>query len=99
MSKKNKIKAKGKTNQPAVKIGNLKPTRDRFFSLWIVGILTITGLCLLPLLNNGFTNWDDELYVTQNTLLRGPDWLEFSVNLLFQIIIPLQLQLWLQIIR
>ena len=26
------------------------------------------------MLSNGFTNWDDELYVTQNPLLKGPDW-------------------------
>ena len=74
MKKKAKIKARSKTNQPAIKIENLKPARDRSFSLWLFGILAITGLCLIPMLNNGFTNWDDELYVTQNTLLRGPDW-------------------------
>jgi protein O-mannosyl-transferase len=34
----------------------------------------ITALCFLPMLNNTFTNWDDEIYVTNNPLLRGPDW-------------------------
>jgi 4-amino-4-deoxy-L-arabinose transferase-like glycosyltransferase len=26
------------------------------------------------MLRNSFTNWDDEYYVIQNALLRGPDW-------------------------
>ena len=26
------------------------------------------------MLSNGFTNWDDQLYITENMLLRGPDW-------------------------
>ena len=26
------------------------------------------------MLQNGFTNWDDELYVVNNPLLHGPDW-------------------------
>ena len=34
----------------------------------------ITVLCLLPMLKNEFTNWDDEYYVINNALLRGPDW-------------------------
>jgi hypothetical protein len=33
MKKKAKIKVKSKTNQPAIKIEKLKPTRDRSFSL------------------------------------------------------------------
>jgi tetratricopeptide (TPR) repeat protein len=34
----------------------------------------ITVLCFLPMLKNEFTNWDDEYYVINNALLRGPDW-------------------------
>jgi len=74
MKKKAKIKAKSKTNQPVIKIENLKPTRDRSFSLWLIGVLAITGLCLLPMLNNGFTNWDDDVYVTNNLIIKAPDW-------------------------
>ena len=33
-----------------------------------------TILCFFPVLKNGFTNWDDIDYVTQNPLLFGPDW-------------------------
>ena len=62
MKKKARIKAKSKTNQPVAKIENLKPARDRSFSLWLFGVLAFTGLCLIPMLNNGFTNWDDDPY-------------------------------------
>ncbi|HET9826144.1 MAG TPA: tetratricopeptide repeat protein [Chitinophagaceae bacterium] len=34
----------------------------------------VTALCLFPMLKNDFTNWDDEFYVINNALLRGPDW-------------------------
>jgi len=74
MKKKAKIRAKGKTSQPAIKIENLKPSRDRSFSLWLFGVLAITGLCLLPMLKNGFTNWDDDVYVTNNLIIKSPDW-------------------------
>ena len=74
MKKKAKIKARSKTNQPATKIENLKPARDRSFALWLFGVLAMTGLCILPMLGNGFTNWDDDVYVTSNSIIRAPDW-------------------------
>ena len=36
--------------------------------------MVITAVCFSPMLQNGFTNWDDFDYVTNNPLLRGPDW-------------------------
>ncbi len=42
--------------------------------IWILLLLGITAICFFPMLSNGFTNWDDEFYVTNNLLLRGPDW-------------------------
>src|SRR6188508_1794336 len=74
MSKKNKIKARSKTNRPAIKTENLKPVRDRSFLLWLFGVLAMTGLCLIPMLSNGFTNWDDDVYVTSNLIIKAPDW-------------------------
>ncbi|HJS53962.1 MAG TPA: hypothetical protein VJ765_05440, partial [Chitinophagaceae bacterium] len=59
---------------PVTKIENLKPARDRSFSLWLFGVLALTGLCLIPMLNNGFTNWDDDVYVTSNSIIKAPDW-------------------------
>ena len=42
---------------------------------WLLLITGIAALCFSPMLNNTFTNWDDEFYVINNTLLRGPDWI------------------------
>jgi len=42
---------------------------------WILALIAITTICFLPMLKNGFTNWDDEFYVIHNQLLRGPDWI------------------------
>ena len=74
MSKKVKIRAKSKRDRPVAKPEKVKLTIDRSGLTWFFAVLAITAICLFPMLNNGFTNWDDELYVTQNTLLKGPDW-------------------------
>ena len=76
MSKKKKIRTRqGSTTliQPEAKH---KKVREKAKPLWpwILPILLITGICLSPMLFNEFTNWDDEYYVVQNRLLRGPDW-------------------------
>src|ERR1043165_6012831 len=42
--------------------------------LWALLTLIITIVCFWPMLQNGFTNWDDENYVLTNGLLSGPDW-------------------------
>jgi tetratricopeptide (TPR) repeat protein len=41
--------------------------------LWLAGILLLTFLVYLPSLDNGFTNWDDNHYVTENPLVAHPD--------------------------
>ena len=76
MSKKKKIRsAKSSVSQSS---GEAKPKkiREKRTSLlpWILPILLVTAVCLSPMLMNSFTNWDDEYYVVQNALLRGPDW-------------------------
>ena len=40
----------------------------------LLPVLALTAICYSPMLKNGFTNWDDEQYVLQNALLKGPDW-------------------------
>ncbi|HET9826142.1 MAG TPA: hypothetical protein VFP87_12470, partial [Chitinophagaceae bacterium] len=43
--------------------------------LWLLSAAIVTtAVCFIPMLKNHFTNWDDEYYVINNTLLRGPDW-------------------------
>ena len=39
--------------------------------LLLLGILLLTFIVFWPSLQNGFTNWDDTYYVTQNTLIKS----------------------------
>ncbi len=38
--------------------------------LWLAGILLITYIAYFPSLKNGFTNWDDNVYIGENTLIK-----------------------------
>jgi len=40
--------------------------------LWLGAILVLTFVVYIPCLDNGFTNWDDNHYVTTNPLLAHP---------------------------
>ncbi|HET6765767.1 MAG TPA: hypothetical protein VFH08_00165 [Chitinophagaceae bacterium] len=76
MSKKKKIKT-GKSSSTPVQPGTKqRKLKEKSMALWpwILPILLVTVICLSPMLYNEFTNWDDEYYVVQNALLRGPDW-------------------------
>ena len=73
MSKKVAIKTKAKA-RPVQKKQPVAFTFDKTGFTWMVPVLVLTAVSFLPMLGNGFTNWDDELYVTQNPLLKGPDW-------------------------
>ena len=82
MSKKKKT---GYTKPQAQKPLERKPQRLKVkrisFLPWLLPILIITGICFIPMLGNQLTNWDDEYYVVQNNLLRGPDWAGiFDIN-------------------
>ncbi|HET9745503.1 MAG TPA: tetratricopeptide repeat protein [Chitinophagaceae bacterium] len=73
MSNKVSIKTKAKTKVvPKKEQRSLSP--DKTIFPWLIPVLLITAASFFPMLANGFTNWDDELYVTQNPLLKGPDW-------------------------
>src|SRR6186997_103125 len=76
MSKKKKIKPV-KTGPAQSKSAN-KPVntkeKGKILLTWLLPILVFTGICFFPMLKNQLTNWDDEYYVVQNALLRGPDW-------------------------
>jgi tetratricopeptide (TPR) repeat protein len=45
----------------------------RAWHLCCAGILFLTFAAYLPCLNNGFTNWDDPLFVLRNPLLLNPN--------------------------
>jgi tetratricopeptide (TPR) repeat protein len=57
---------------PASTLGAARPG-PRHWPLWLAGILLLTFLVYLPSLDNGFTNWDDNHYVTENPLVAHPD--------------------------
>jgi 4-amino-4-deoxy-L-arabinose transferase-like glycosyltransferase len=74
MGKKPKISSK-KTNRPSsVAAKNATKQKKKSLLPWVLLLTVITALCLLPMLKNSFTNWDDDYYVVSNPLLRGPDW-------------------------
>ncbi|MEO1436660.1 MAG: hypothetical protein AAFV80_14065, partial [Bacteroidota bacterium] len=39
---------------------------------FLLGLLFLTALAYWPSLQNGFTNWDDEVYVVKNTMMTDP---------------------------
>ena len=71
--KKKKIKNRSKKNPP-ITTKRSASGKKRSLLPWILFVTGVTALCFFPMLKNQFTNWDDELYVIQNSLLRGPDW-------------------------
>jgi len=74
MASKKQSKAK-KTNEPKPAAARkIKKTKDYSLLPWLLVIVGITAICLFPMLQNEFTNWDDEYYVVNNPMLRGPDW-------------------------
>jgi tetratricopeptide (TPR) repeat protein len=74
MGKKNRAKTKqnfiSKTKPP----GKQSPARKKNVLPWILVAAGVSAICLSPILKDTFTNWDDEFYVVNNALLRGPDW-------------------------
>ena len=74
MAKKNKTsqnKAISPAWQEPVKI--IEQKKNTYLS-WLLSAVAITVICFLAMLQNGFTNWDDDNYVLNNALLQGPDW-------------------------
>lgn len=73
MAKKNSPKNRKPTrSKQAIPKRRITINWKRFF-LPAVLVLT-TAICFWPMLQNEFVNWDDEFYVTNNLLIRGPDW-------------------------
>src|SRR5438552_3830028 len=72
MSRKNKPRTKKVIAPQAIRKTRYKKKRSLFPLIFLM--IVLTGLCLCPMLKNEFTNWDDEYYVVNNALLRGPDW-------------------------
>jgi protein O-mannosyl-transferase len=72
---KNKRKQPTRTASPPVTQKVNAPLVSQPLPLvFVLGVCAITAIAFFPILDNGFTNWDDQLYVLENPLLRGPDW-------------------------
>jgi Flp pilus assembly protein TadD len=72
--KKQKSKSKKVSPPSAVTKTKTGLQRKQFPLVWPMLIAGVAAICFFPMLKNNFTNWDDEFYVVNNTLLRGPDW-------------------------
>jgi tetratricopeptide (TPR) repeat protein len=63
-------------SKPFAKVSGKKPSLrpgDRNTWLYALIVLFITFIFFSPSLKNGFTNWDDDLYVTENIMVKNPD--------------------------
>jgi tetratricopeptide (TPR) repeat protein len=74
MGKKNKIRSKTINKPRSATSKKLNEEKKKLPLLWIFLVVGITALCLSPMLWNGFTNWDDWDYVTNNPKLHQTDW-------------------------
>jgi len=54
---------------------NMPWWKDKWTQLLIGGTLLLTCIVFMPALQNGFTNWDDQIYVTEN-----PEVWQFTPN-------------------
>ena len=70
---KNKRKQPNPSSQPKPARKSGKQTGINVWP-WILGVCALTAIAFFPMLSNGFTNWDDQFYITENAFLRGPDW-------------------------
>ena len=67
--KQEKIKSTKHTSQKAVKASRTNANKNGL--LWLLGILIITFIAFSPSLKDGFTNWDDNVYVPENGLIKS----------------------------
>jgi tetratricopeptide (TPR) repeat protein len=63
-----------KKHQRKSQSGKTSEGKKSSLNIWLILSVVITAICFSPMLKNVFTNWDDEHYVIDNMLLRGPDW-------------------------
>src|ERR1044071_5853187 len=69
---KNKKPGSNDLRQPAAK--KIVQQGNNSHLIPILFLIAITAISFYPMLKNNFINWDDDFYVINNALLRGPDW-------------------------
>ncbi|HEY2924610.1 MAG TPA: tetratricopeptide repeat protein [Candidatus Eisenbacteria bacterium] len=65
-------RAKRSQTQPRPQAKAKRATRRAPWLLWLGAILALTFVSYIPSLSNGFINWDDNFYVTENPLMARP---------------------------
>lgn len=68
-----KQQRKQRAKKQIPKTSQKKNTKKRFnfkILLWLVPILVLSYVAFLPSLENGLTNWDDDVYITDNLIIR-----------------------------
>ena len=63
-----------KTPQKSHKVGDSSGLTTKHPLILALLVMVLTSIALAPLLKNGFTNWDDVIYVTKNPLLKNISW-------------------------
>jgi tetratricopeptide (TPR) repeat protein len=74
MKKKNKTKNIKPVRAHKIKTPQHHLEKSKRVFAWLSTVVIITAACFFPMLNNDFTNWDDQYYVVNNAMLQGPDW-------------------------
>lgn len=65
-------KKQEKTSSSAKKsVQQIKQGTSKNTLLWLAGIILITFIAFSPSLKNGFTNWDDNVYIGENDLIKS----------------------------
>ncbi|GJM31134.1 MAG: O-GlcNAc transferase [Saprospiraceae bacterium] len=72
MSKKNKTKGT-KTKKVTAKRPVSKGL-SKEYRFYLLGLVVLTFIAFFPSLQNGFTNWDDPVYVTENSFIFNANW-------------------------
>jgi tetratricopeptide (TPR) repeat protein len=63
-----------KTKKTALVSSKKVQSKNEKLLPWLFLVIIVTAICFSPMLQNNFTNWDDDFYVINNTMLKGPDW-------------------------
>lgn len=62
---------KDKSHNTSVTKNIITQTDNKTVWLWLAGIIILTYIAFSPSLKNGFTNWDDNVYVAENSLITS----------------------------
>jgi protein O-mannosyl-transferase len=69
--KKKTVKQQVQPKQARLNAGQLPWWNDKSITMWVGGILLLTLIIYSPTFQNEWTNWDDDLYVAENPLVRS----------------------------